>query len=115
MNIDFTGRGNNLVPNTIILDEAENKWRILLGGVLKIDRYDSMDEACEAVNRFTARSTDTKVDTVLKAIIAANRVLEDLRRAMTAIGFSGSAARVDMFNSELSDAYRTIRFDKTLV
>jgi hypothetical protein len=51
MKYDFVGRCNQLIPNTIVLDEETGKWRILLGGVLKIDKYDSMSDAAEAVDR----------------------------------------------------------------
>ena len=58
MKFNFVGRCNREIPNTIVLDEAA-KWRVILGGILKIDKYDTMDEAAAAVDRVTGTCTES--------------------------------------------------------
>lgn len=68
MKFDFVGRCNKLIPNTIVLDEAANKWRVLLGGILKVDVYDTMAEAALAVDRVVNRSDDWFKESCNKSI-----------------------------------------------
>ncbi len=56
---NFTGPINLDLPNTCVYDEGTMTWRVIYGGILKIDEYDSKQDAIDALKRWSPPSRPT--------------------------------------------------------
>lgn len=51
------------IPNVPVYDEEKACWRVIWGGVLKIDKFCSRNEAEEGINRWSRNSSNSRFRT----------------------------------------------------